>query len=165
MKITYELINSLPRGYKPEDIGITSCYVASVPEFILEYRDKVHAKDDIIWWLCRNEFMTNKELHSFAIWCLRQYVTNEHSINELFVAERYVDGLATVGELSDFWRQDSQDIAYNAAWCASYDSWNKSWGSDTNAAWIARNAATDKQIDKLLAFFNAKNNNQDFSWK
>jgi len=102
MQITYELIKSLKPCYRPEDIGITEGYTANIPEFINKYRHKVKNKDDIIWILCHDEFMTDRELRLFAVWCARRVqhlIVNKKCIHIIDVAERYAKGLATYEEL------------------------------------------------------------------
>ena len=148
-KITYDLIKSFNPCYTPEKIGIAQGYSATIPDFIKEYRDKVHNKQDILWTLCRHEFMTDKELRLYAVWCARQIqhlMTDERSINALDVAERYANGLATREELSTAraaawdaaWDAASRDAARAAAWAAA---WAVAWAAARDAAWDAAWAA------------------------
>jgi len=173
-KITYDLIKSFNPCYEPEEIGITQGYSATIPEFIKEYREKVHDKQDILWTLCRHEFMTDKELRLYAVWCARQVqhlMTDERSVNALNVAERYANGLATNEELhtarDDAWAaawDDAKDATRAAtraaAWDATRDAartaaWDVAWAAARAAA---RGAAQNAQIDKLLEIFESKEN-------
>jgi hypothetical protein len=74
-----------------------------VKQWIEKYRD-VLPVEDIIWLLCRNEFLSNKDLMLFAIWCAREAlklieIPDERSVEACNVAERYVNGEATKEEL------------------------------------------------------------------
>lgn len=173
-KITYDLIKSFYPCYEPEEIGITQGYSATIPEFVKEYRDKVHDKEDILWTLCRHEFMTDKELRLYAVWCARQVqhlMTDERSINALDVAERYANGLATDEELETA-RDAAGDVAWAVAWAAARavagaaardvardaarDAARAVAGDVAgDVAWAA---AWDAQIDKLLEVFESKQN-------
>lgn len=154
----------------PEDIGIMPDYSATIPAFINEYRSKVKSREDIMWTLCRNQFMTDRELRLFAVWSARQVqhlMTDERSINALDIAEKYANGLATDIELSAAWAaacaaRDAACAARDAAWaardatCATWAAargaaWAAAW-----AAWAARDAVRDAQIDYLLDLFKNK---------
>jgi len=98
MKITYKQIKSFSPCYKPGSIGIMSDYEATIPDFINEYRYKVNNLSDIMWTLCRHDFMTDKELRLFAVWSARQVqhlMTDQRSFAALDIAEKYANGNAT----------------------------------------------------------------------
>ena len=129
-KITYKAIMEFAPCYNPTKLGMKKTYSDSIYNFISEYRDKVNSKEDIIWLICRKEYMTDRDLRLFAVWCAREALKlvkkpDQRSINACDVAERYANGKATKDEL-------------NAAWAAAWDA--------ARAAWAA-------QIDKLLTYF------------
>ena len=105
MKITLELINSFTPCYNPEDIGFTKDLELTPLEFIEQFEEKVESKDDIFWLLCRNEFMSDKDLRLFAVWCAREALKlienpDKRSIEACNVAEKYANGEATVEQLA-----------------------------------------------------------------
>ena len=154
-EITYNDLVAMNPCYKPDEIGITKGFKMPVVEFIKEYRDKVKSKDDIIWVICRNDYMTDRDLRLFAVWCAREALKlvdnpDERSINACDVAEKYANGEATDDELAS-----ARDAAWAAAWDASRDA---AWAASRDAAWAAsrvsaRDAAWDAQIDKLITYF------------
>lgn len=153
MKITYELINSFKPCYMPEYIGIMPGYEASIPGFIINYRDKVKSKADIIWVLARREFMPEKDRLLFSVWCARQVphlMTDKRSIAALDIAEKYAYDEATKEELAAVW-VFPWDVA-DASWVADWADWGAA-------------ATCDAQIDTLLAYFEVRENNLHFSWK
>ncbi|KKK99432.1 hypothetical protein LCGC14_2632760, partial [marine sediment metagenome] len=100
--ITYKDLMSLdPRPcYDPIEIGMPKSYSASIPEFINEYRNKVKRKLDIIWVVCHTDYMTDKDMRLFAVWCAREalkLVSNpdKRSVTACDVAEAYANGKAT----------------------------------------------------------------------
>ena len=158
-------------------------------------------KKDILRVLCHSDFMSNKDLRLFAVWCARQVqhlMKDERSIIVLDVAERYAHSLATDEELSSAYknaainaRRDVCGAAYatansnpriaalDAAIAACESSYKyayaMAWADDSPAnpavfhvKDASRNAfrkMLDSQIDKLLEFFTARENNQEFDWK
>ena len=104
-KITYKDIIKLDACYNPTDVGMPKTYSDTIPNFINEYQDKVKNKDDLIWLLCRNEYMTDKDIRLFAVWCARKALKlvdkpDQRSINACDVAERFANGDATQEELT-----------------------------------------------------------------
>ena len=180
--ITYKQIKDLNPCYEPESIGIDKDYKTSIVDFIDEYRNKVKSKEDIIWVLCRNEFMTDKQLRLFAVWCAKEAMNSipkdqqdERSLKAIKVAEDFANGKATKEELATAWR-----AAWGAAWraasaaalgaataVASATAWGVAPRGAASAAatvaaggvtWdavsvAARGAARDAQIDKLRTYF------------
>jgi len=127
MEINNKLIRSFDPCYDPKEIGIAEDETLSVLEWVKKYRNAINSKEDIIWLLCRKEFMSDRNLRLFAVWCAREALKlvenpDQRSVNSCNVAERYANGEATSGELA-------------AAW---------------DAAWDAARAA---QIDQLLTYF------------
>ena len=104
-KITYKDLVKMNPCYAPEEIGIDKNYSATISEFIKEYRNKVKNKRDIIWVVCRSEYMTERNMRLFAVWCAREALKlidnpDERSINACNVAEKYANNKATYEELA-----------------------------------------------------------------
>ncbi len=102
MKITYKQILSLKPCYHPRKIGMPEDYEATIPEFIKEYRGKVKKKTDIQWILCHRDFMSEKELRLFAVWCARQvqHLTPlSKGVSVLDIIDKYMNGYVTKKEL------------------------------------------------------------------
>ncbi len=132
--INNELIRSFSPCYDPSEKNIPDDETLTVVEAVAKYRSVVPAKD-IIWVLCRNEFLTDKDLRLFAVWCAREALKldsnpDERSVNACNIAERFANGEATSEELAA-----AGAAARAAAWAA---------------AWAA---ALDAQVDKLLTYF------------
>ena len=174
-EITYNDLVAMNPCYTPDEIGITKGFKMPVVEFIKEYRDKVKSKYDIIWVICRNDYMTDKDLRLFAVWCAREALKlvdnpDERSINACDVAERYANGEATDNELTAAW-DAAWDAARDAARAAARDAardaaWDAAMGASWYAAWYAARAsaraaaryaawasAMGAQIDKLITYF------------
>ena len=145
-KINYRDLVAMGPCYHPNDIGIKSKYSASIPDFIKIYRDKVKNKEDIMWVICRNAYMTDKDLRLFAVWCAREALKlvdnpDPRSVNACDIAEKYANNGATDEELAAAW-DAARAAARDAAWDAARD--------------VARAAAWDTQIDKLITYFEQK---------
>ena len=137
-KITYKDIMALNPCYDPMELGkIPKTKSISIPDFIKEYRNKVKNKEDIIWVLCRKEYMTDQDMRLFAVWCARKALklifSDPRSIEACNVAERFANSEATKEELA---------AARNAAWAASRDAaWAAAWAAAGDAAGAAAGAA------------------------
>ena len=138
--------NDLIRSFRP-------CYDPSrylgegenltVKEGVEKYRGIVPAKD-MIWLLCRKEFMSDRDLRLFAVWCAREALIlvdnpDPRSLAACDVAERFANGEATRQELG----------------AAAEDAWAAAWNA-SRAAWAARAAraaarAADAAADTLDA--------------
>tara|TARA_R110000787_G_scaffold21425_1_gene63361 strand:+ start:891 stop:1604 length:714 start_codon:yes stop_codon:yes gene_type:complete len=158
-KISYKQIMDLDPCYDPGEVGMPKDYEASIVDFIVEYRSRVNSSSDIHWVLCRNEFLSNKELRLFAVWCARQVqrlMKDERSIKALDVAEKFANGKAGGSSLSAAWaawaaaRADADAAALSAAWAAAAaraDADAAAWDADAAAlaaaaaAWAADAAA------------------------
>ena len=175
--INNDLIRSFNPCYDPSEKNIPDGETLTVIDAVAKYRSIVPAKD-IVWVLCRNEFLTDKDLRLFAVWCAREALKldanpDERSINACNVAERFANGEATSEELAAAGaaaraaarataRAASRDAAWAAAWeaawaaawaaRAAWDAWAAAYGAARAAAWAAR-AAWAAQIDKLLTYF------------
>ena len=169
--INNELIRSFSPCYDPSEKNIPDDETLTVVEAVAKYRSIVPAKD-IIWVLCRNEFLTDKDLRLFAVWCAREALKldanpDKGSVNACNVAERFANGEATSEELAA-----ARAAAIAAAWAAGAAAWDAAYGAAyaaaraaaiaaaldaawaaRAAAWAARAAAGAAQIDKLLTYF------------
>jgi len=147
-KITYKDIMSFNPCYDPKELcKIDTKKSLTIPEFITQYRDKVKNKEDIIWVVCRNEYMTDKDLRLFAVWCAREALklvdADPRSIEACDVAERFANGEATKEELIA--AGDAAGAAGDAAWATAR--------AARDAARGAARGAGDAQIDQLLTYF------------
>lgn len=105
-KISYNTIISFQPCYDPSDVGIPKNESLSVKDWVLKYRYIVKNEKDILWLICRPDFMSDKDLRLFAVWCARRLlkiknITNQKYIDILNIVERYANGLATTSELLD----------------------------------------------------------------
>ena len=135
-KISNRIIRRFNPCYDPSELGSKESEYLPIVEAVEKYRDKCKNKSDVIWLLCRKEFMTEKDMRLFAVWCDREALKldnpDERSINACNVAERFANGQADSDELAAAWAE-----ARDAAWAAA--------GAGV--------AARDAQIDKLLTYF------------
>ena len=99
---------------------------------------------------------------------VRHLMTDHRSLDALFVARRYADGLATDYELKaaraaaraaaqdaaeDSARAAARDAARGAAWDAAWDAARgAAWDAARGAAWDAGAAAEEKQMERLFAY-------------
>jgi hypothetical protein len=130
-EINNKLIRSFSPCYDPSVKEISDDETLSVTDWVAKYRETVEAKD-IIWLLCRKEFLSDLNLRLFAVWCARKSFklienVDPRSIESCNVAERFANGEADEDELS-------------AAWSAA-------WSAARSAAWSA-------QLNQLLTYFN-----------
>jgi len=138
--ITYQDLINRKACYDPQEIGMPTDYSATITEFINDYRDKVYNKDDIIWAVCHNHYMSDRDLRLFAVWCAREALKlikepDQRSVTACDVAERFANGNATQDELVAAW-----DAAGAAAGAAAWDA-RAAAGAAARAAWDARDAA------------------------
>ena len=158
--INNKLIRSFNPCYDPSEKVSDENESLPVIEWVTKYRATVPAQD-IIWLLCRKEFMADRDCRLFAVWCAREALklieTPDHrSIDACNVAERYANGEATKEEL---------DAARDAAWDAAWAARDAAWAAARDAAWAARDAARDAawaaardaardaQLNKLMTYF------------
>ena len=165
--INNELIRSFTPCYDPSEKGIPDDETLPVLEWVEKYRGVV-SDEDIIWLLCHEEFLSDKDLRLFAVWCAREALKlvnnpDPRSIEACNVAERYANGEATDEEL-----EAAADASYAAANAATNDAASYAADSATYAATndYANDAATyavyaadgdttirAAQLDKLLTYF------------
>ena len=170
--INNETIREFSPCYDPKEVCIPEDETLSVKEWIEKYRDTVKNKEDVIWLLCRKEFMSDKDQRLFAVWCAResfklQKSVDQRSIDACDVAERFANGLASVEELAAA-RTAARLAAESAAWSAESAAWSAesaarsaawsavgsaAWSAVESVAWSARLAAESAQIDQLSTYF------------
>jgi len=118
-KITYKDVMSYEPCYDPQELGKIDKSL-TIPQFIRLYRNRVKQKQDIIWVVCRKEYMTERDMRLFAVWCAREALKlidpDPPSVEACDVAERYANGEATKEELDA-----ARDAARAAAWDAQID--------------------------------------------
>ena len=176
--ISNKLIRKFRPCYDPSEVVKDENEELPVIEWVQKYRNLVREKQDIVWLLCREDFMSDKDMRLFAVWCAREALKlipepDKRSINACDVAEKFANGEATEEELNS-----ACAAAEAAAWAAETAAnraavWTAVWAANRAAAWAAntaakavawaaawavaraavRAAAEDAQIDKLLTFF------------
>ena len=143
--ISNEIIRRYEFGYDPSECGIPDGEELPIKEWVEKYRKVLKSEYTIIWVLCRNEYMSEKDIRLFAVWCAREALKldkkqNQRSIEACNVAERYANG-----EASD----DEFKFAELAAMAARTAAWE--------AALAAREAAFSEaitaQVDHILTYF------------
>ena len=178
--INNKLIRSLKPCYDPSKYVTDENETLPVLEWVTKYRGTV-PDEDIIWLLCHKEFLSDKDLRLFAVWCAREALKlidnpDPRSIEACNVAELYANGEATDEELEDAY--DAATTARAAAYAAraaSYTARVAALAAATAAAYAARVAAlaasrvaapaaraaadddttiSASQLDKLLTYFN-----------
>ena len=161
-EINNDLIRTFSPCYDPAEVGIDNKASLTVKEWVVKYRDTVKNKQNIIWLLCRNDFMTDKDLRLFAVWCAREALKlisdpDQRSVNACDVAERFANGDVTSEELGAAWSaawSAARSAVWDAAWSAR-DAAAESTARDAAdaAAFAATDAARSAQIDQLLTYF------------
>jgi hypothetical protein len=169
--ISNKIIREFKPCYDPSRFITDENEELPIKEWVQKYRNVVPAKD-ILWLLLRKEFLFEKYLRLFAVWCARgalEFVKNpdERIVEACNVAERYANGQATKDEL-DAARKAAYDAAYDAAYIdfyadsyviAAFDVAAISAASDVTyaaryAAAYANYAANRyAQLDQLLTYF------------
>jgi len=136
-KISNRIIRRFNPCCDPSELGSKESEYLPIVEAVEKYRSKIKNKSDIVWLLCRREFMTDRDMRLFAVWCAREALKlsenpDQRSLNACDVAERFANGEATSDELA-------------AARCAAWDAAGyAAWNAAGNAAWAAaRDAAGD----------------------
>ena len=115
--------------------------------------------EDRLWVILHTEFVSDKLMRLFAVWCARQVqhlMTDARSIVALDVAEKFANGLATKDELfaaryaaRTAARDAALDAARDAAWYAASDAaWYAAWYA---ARYAARDAVWDAASDAAWA--------------
>jgi hypothetical protein len=174
--ISNAIIRKFKPCYDPSKFIKDETEELTVKEWVNKYRKVIPAKD-IFWLLLRKEFISEKDLRLFAVWCAREALKlienpDERSVNACNVAEKYANGEATMDELLA-----ARDAAYTSVVADDhtdytyYNDYNDYIASDAASASIvasnedaahaarfassyAANAvAYAAQVDKLLNYF------------
>jgi hypothetical protein len=131
MKITIsnEIIRRFDPCYDPSRFIKDENEELTVKEWVHKYRKVVPPKD-ILWLLLRREFLSEKDLRLFAVWCAREALKliedpDERSVEACNVAEKYANGEATKEELlaASHAADYATDDAYNAVYHIYYASY------------------------------------------
>lgn len=160
--INNALIRSFYPCYDPSKINIPDNEILPVLDWVEKYRGVVPAKD-IVWLLCHNEFLSDKDLRLFAVWCAREALKlvenpDARSIEACNVAERFANGDATMEELAASARNakaaESASETSAAAWAARAVV-SAAEGAVERSVSEAREAceASEEQLNKLLNYF------------
>ena len=149
--INNELIRSLKPCYNPSKYVTDEVETLSVVEWVSKYRGTVPDRD-IIWLLCHEEFLSEKDLRLFAVWCAREALKlvnnpDPRSVEACDVAERYANGEATDEELEAAYYDAA--AAADAAYAARSSAYLAAAVVDGVAVTIRAS-----QLDKLLTYFN-----------
>ena len=136
-KFTIEDIRKFGPCYDPEKY-LTEDWSGSILN-ILDKKDVLF--EDRLWVVLRTDFVSEKFMRLFSVWCARQVqhlMNDDSSIKALDVAEAFANGLASKVELAA-----ARSAARSAAWDAAMDS------ARSAAMDAARSAAMDAQENKL----------------
>ena len=176
--INNKLIRSLTPCYDPSRYIKDEVETLTILDWLNKYRGIVPDKD-ITWLLCHEEFLSEKDLRLFAVWCAREVLKlvdnpDSRSIEACNVAERYANGAATDMQLKaaadDAADADDSYAADAAIYVADYYADVAAFYAADAAAYFAANyyadvvatyaayfaaylAAHTKQLDKLLTYF------------
>jgi len=146
--ISNEIIRQFNPCYDPSKVITDENEELTVKQWIEKYR-KVIPANDILWLLLREEFLSEKDLRLFAVWCARESLKlienpDERSVEACNVAEKYANGEAIQEEL-----HTAHDAAHDAA-RAAFDAARAAFDA-ARAASDATRAASDATSDALVA--------------
>jgi len=85
------------------------------PETIFCPEEFINEREEyIIWLLCREEYMADRDLRLFAVWCAREAFklldnVDERSLRVVYMADKFAKGLATAEEMEE--AQAAADLA------------------------------------------------------
>jgi hypothetical protein len=177
--ISIEKIKRIDPDYSYLSSVVDETEKLPIKKWIEKYRRVIHAQD-IIWLIVRREFMPEKDLRLFSVWCAREALElienpDHRSLEACDVAERYANGEATKEELlaahadaidayldvihnidNDEYSLNDYYDAVHAAYVATYAA---VYASDIEADYHAAPYVIDdyhvgdSHIDKLLTYF------------
>jgi hypothetical protein len=146
--ISNEIIRQFQPCYDPSEVITDETEELTVKEWVEKYRSIVPYQD-IIWLLSRREFMSEKDLRLFAVWCTREALKlienpDERIVEACNVAERYANGQATKEELlaAHHAANDAADAARAAFYAASTPAFYAASTAASEAAYAASEAAS-----------------------
>jgi hypothetical protein len=101
--ISNKIIREFKPCYDPSEVIKDENEELPVKEWIQKYMKDI-SSEDILWLLLRREFLSEKDLRMFAVWCAREALKliekpDHRCIEACDVAERYANGEATEEEL------------------------------------------------------------------
>jgi hypothetical protein len=142
--ISNKIIRTIKPSYNPSKYITDENEELPIKDWIQKYRSLIPT-DDIIRLLCRKEFLSEKDLRLFAVWCAREALklvekSDKQSVDACDVAERYANGQATKEELNTA-RNTARNAAYNANYYAIFDVFAASNYCATKSAYYATKSA------------------------
>jgi hypothetical protein len=173
--ISNKIIRTFNPCYDPSEVIKEENEELTVKEWVEKYRSMV-SSEDILWLLLRKEFLSEKDLILFVVWCAREVLKlienpDERIVEACNVAEKYANGEVTKEELLAA-RDAAYDANYAAANAAYYAAHYAAFyaandatsalvyrdtvsraDADYDARKIAREIARTAQVDKLLIYF------------
>ena len=162
-KISNRIIRIFDPCYDPSELGSKESEYLPIIVAVEKYRDKCKNKEDIVWLLCRKEFMNEKDMRLFAVWCAREALKlsenpDQRSLNACDVAEKFAYGEATREQLDAARAAARYADAAGAAARYAAAVWVLAAAWYAAEAWAAAKdadaaGARDAQIDKLLTYF------------
>jgi hypothetical protein len=101
--ISNKIIRSLNMGYDPSEVIKNEDEEISIKEWIKKYRSIIPARYIILIFV-REEFMSEKDLRTFAIWCACRALKlvenpDERVVKACQIVEKFINGEATREEL------------------------------------------------------------------
>jgi hypothetical protein len=151
--ISNAIIRKFKPCYDPSDVITDENEELPIKEWVQKYRNVVPTKD-ILWLLLRKEFLSEKDLILFAVWCAREVLKlienpDKRSVEICNVAEKLANGEATQEELLAV-----SDAAYAVVDLDAYTVASAVYYAAYYAASYATYAYDDaSQIDHLLTYF------------
>jgi hypothetical protein len=148
--ISNAIIRQFKPCYDPAKVITDENEELPIKDWVQKYRNVIPTRD-ILWLLLRKEFLSEKDLRLFAVWCARELLKlienpDERSIEVCNVAERYANGEATKDELyaarvAAIYAANAaaNDAAYTVAHAASIAA---SYASDASYAAYATSATS-----------------------
>jgi len=146
-KISNRLIRRFKPCYDPFVIVKDEEEELPVKEWVNKYGTSAPAKD-IIWLLLRKEFMSDRDMRFFAVWCARESLKlvkspDIRSIEACNIAEKFANGEADGEELSAARAAAADADARAAAYAADADARAAATYAAAYAAAAADAAAAD----------------------
>lgn len=156
--ISNEIIRRFSPCYDPSLCDIPDGEELPIKEWVEKYRKVLKSEYTIVWLLCRNEYMSEKDIRLFAVWCARDALKlekkqNQISIDACNVAERYANGKASDDELkfAELAAKEARAAASSAAWAAAWAATGKAVLAEARE--VAFSEAITAQVDHILTYF------------
>jgi hypothetical protein len=160
--ISNAIIRKFQPCYDPSKFITDENEELTVRQWVKKYRNIVPTKD-IIWLLVREEFLSEKDLILFAVWCAREALKlvenpDKRSVEACNVAEKYANGEATQEELlaARVAAYPAVDIdAYTVAYAAYYAAYYAASTASAAAYFAARVSAYASDAAYITAYIAA----------